>query len=178
LKIHIDDIHEGGMTVQAETNTSPWFKDLLIEVLGANKIKENDNGRLDIQLFKSGKNVTIIGGAILKFHPSCDRCLEVFQKQEQVPIHQVILPFREQAGKKKEDTEDEDIGYYKNDEIELGDIVKEYIILAQGMVNLCSKNCKGLCPKCGKNLNNGSCKCKMEKNERESPFAVLKKIPS
>lgn len=177
MKIHISDIHEGGLAVSADSSKDPWLKNIFMEVFGPDKIKEDDGGRIDIQLFKDGRNVTIIGGAVLKFHPFCDRCLVSFQKQEQVPIHQIMSPFKETPEKKDEPcAEDEDVGYYKNDEIELADIIKEYIILAQGMKNLCTSDCKGLCPKCGKNLNNGTCRCKKVDKSKKSPFAVLKKI--
>ena len=35
-------------------------------------------------------------------------------------------------------------------------------VLAVPMKNLCSEDCKGLCPKCGKNLNEGLCNCNEE----------------
>jgi uncharacterized protein len=44
--------------------------------------------------------------------------------------------------------------------IDLTDGIREDIILRLPLKNLCSEDCKGLCPKCGKNLNEGACGCK------------------
>ncbi|PIR18249.1 MAG: hypothetical protein COV46_00755 [Deltaproteobacteria bacterium CG11_big_fil_rev_8_21_14_0_20_49_13] len=177
MKLHISNIPaESGMQINASSSKDEWLKKVFIEVFGPDKFKKEDGGRLDLQIFRSDRNLTLIGGIILKFHPSCDRCLTSFAKQEQVPIHQIMAPAHTKGKKKVEmDVEDEDFGYYKNDEIDLSDVAKEYILLAQQMVNLCNEECKGLCQKCRKNLNNGPCKCKVKK-EKDSPFAVLKKL--
>jgi len=43
--------------------------------------------------------------------------------------------------------------------IELDEDIREDIILSYPVKFLCSPNCLGLCPKCGKNLNEGKCNC-------------------
>ncbi|MFH1269486.1 MAG: DUF177 domain-containing protein [Candidatus Omnitrophota bacterium] len=43
--------------------------------------------------------------------------------------------------------------------IDLDQEIKEEIILDYPIKPLCSPGCKGLCPKCGKNLNEGGCSC-------------------
>jgi len=43
--------------------------------------------------------------------------------------------------------------------IDLGPDIREEIILDYPMQPLCTVNCRGLCPKCGKNLNEGGCSC-------------------
>ena len=174
MKIKLDDIPEGGMEVNANSGNAPWLSSLFIETLGPDKIKDDDGGRVNLQLFKNDRNVTVIGGIILKFHPICDKCLITCQRQQQIPIHQIMAPLH--AGKKADTDmeEDEDFGFYADNEIDLGSIIREQIILSQQMVNKCKDDCSGLCPKCGKNLNNGPCKCK-KKESSDSPFAVLKR---
>jgi uncharacterized protein len=178
MKIRVEDIPDTGTEINADSAQTKWLKPLLAEALGIEKVTEDDNARLNLQLFRHEKDVTLIGGIVLKFHPSCDRCLAIFQKQQQVPMHMIIMPAGAAGGKKENSsTDDEEIGFYKGNEIDLNEIVKEQIILAQQMVNICNDNCKGLCPKCGKNLNNSACKCK-NTDKKKSPFAVLKKIPA
>lgn len=46
--------------------------------------------------------------------------------------------------------------------IELAEDVRQTTLLAVPLKLLCSEQCKGLCPKCGKNLNEGACSCKEE----------------
>lgn len=43
--------------------------------------------------------------------------------------------------------------------IELDPDIREEIILSYPINPLCSDNCKGLCPRCGHNLNEGGCNC-------------------
>lgn len=43
--------------------------------------------------------------------------------------------------------------------IDLDEEIKEEIILDHPIKPLCSLDCRGLCPKCGKNLNEGGCSC-------------------
>jgi uncharacterized protein len=44
--------------------------------------------------------------------------------------------------------------------IDLGEEIRQELILANPAKVLCSKDCKGICPKCGANLNKEKCKCK------------------
>lgn len=45
--------------------------------------------------------------------------------------------------------------------IDLSDDIREEIILDYPVKFLCKDDCKGLCPKCGKDLNEGPCNCKI-----------------
>ncbi|MCK9555864.1 DUF177 domain-containing protein [bacterium] len=58
------------------------------------------------------------------------------------------------------------------DIIDLTGYIREDIILALPAVSLCKKNCKGLCPSCGINLNKSSCGC-MEGGEKGGPWKKL-----
>jgi len=181
MKIRIDDIPEGGYTIDAEASKSDWFKTVIDEVFGPNHLKKDDWARVNLQLFRHNKrDVNIIGGIILKVHLNCDRCTVEFEKQQQIPVSMLMIPSPktfEKQGKNEEEiaVDDEDLSFYEGDEIDVSLIVREQLILSQKMVNWCKDDCKGLCPKCGKNLNAGGCKCKID-DKTESPFAVLKKI--
>jgi uncharacterized protein len=48
----------------------------------------------------------------------------------------------------------------ENEYIDLGEEIRQEMILANPAKILCSKDCKGICPKCGANLNLEKCKCK------------------
>ena len=55
--------------------------------------------------------------------------------------------------------------------IDIMSLVRQTLALTEDIRFLCQEQCKGLCPHCGKNLNEGPCNCKPE---NLSPFAVLK----
>jgi uncharacterized protein len=44
--------------------------------------------------------------------------------------------------------------------IDLADDVRQTLLLAFPLKNVCREECRGLCSRCGKNLNEGSCDCK------------------
>lgn len=69
---------------------------------------------------------------------------------------------------------DMDIDHYAGDEVELNNIFREQIMLAMPMHPLCRIDCRGLCTKCGQNMNIKECGCKEE--EVQSPFSVIKKL--
>jgi uncharacterized protein len=45
--------------------------------------------------------------------------------------------------------------------IDITDDVRQTLLLAVPFKRVCREQCKGLCPHCGKNLNEGSCDCKV-----------------
>ena len=54
------------------------------------------------------------------------------------------------------------------------DYIEEQLMLEMPSKTLCREDCLGLCPKCGKNLNEGPCTC--EKHETDPRLAVLKTL--
>jgi uncharacterized protein len=59
-------------------------------------------------------------------------------------------------------------------ELELGDMVREELILAVPPYVLCREDCRGLCPRCGKDLNEGPCSCRPEPDPRWAKLEALK----
>jgi uncharacterized protein len=59
---------------------------------------------------------------------------------------------------------DDDIGvsFYQDDEIDLGELLREQFYLALPMKPLCREDCQGLCPVCGTNRNTAPCDCKTD----------------
>jgi uncharacterized protein len=58
--------------------------------------------------------------------------------------------------------------------IDLDPILREQVLLALPMNVVCREDCKGLCPSCGKDLNEGPCRC--EPRAVDPRLAVLKDI--
>jgi uncharacterized protein len=73
---------------------------------------------------------------------------------------------RPAPGKGEAEAEPEDEGddryFYQGDHMDLAPMLREHIILASPMQPLCRDNCAGLCPRCGKDLNEGPCQCPVE----------------
>lgn len=59
-------------------------------------------------------------------------------------------------------------------DLHMADVIREYLLLALPMKPLCREDCKGLCPHCGHNLNEGPCDCNSDTvDERWNTLAVL-----
>ena len=52
-----------------------------------------------------------------------------------------------------------EIGYYQEDSLLLEDVLREQVLLSLPVRTLCKPDCKGLCPRCGKNRNLEACSC-------------------
>jgi uncharacterized protein len=72
--------------------------------------------------------------------------------------------------------QDADVGvsFYKDDTIDLGEVMREQFFLALPMKPLCRPDCRGLCPVCGKNRNIEQCECREEWTDPR--LAPLKKL--
>ncbi|MBI5187527.1 MAG: DUF177 domain-containing protein, partial [Nitrospirae bacterium] len=67
-----------------------------------------------------------------------------------------------------------DMGFYSGEELELLDLIKEQVMLNLPMKPLCSDSCKGICPQCGTDLNEGNCGCSRE--DIDPRLEVLKRL--
>ena len=101
-------------------------------------------------------------------HGTCDRCASEFDRDVVIPIDAVLVT--ELAN---EENEDEWVFTLEGDSADLDDIVRTVFELNMDSKLLCSDDCKGLCCRCGKNLNDGPCSCEKEIDPR---LAALKQL--
>jgi len=118
---------------------------------------------LSIDIQKSGEEYFCQGKVISNVILECARCLKEFERELENTIDFIICS-QEWYEKNDLGLDNEDYVYFKGSDlhVDLSDIVRQSIILAESMKPLCSKNCKGLCPQCGVNLNEESCSCNKE----------------
>ena len=173
MEILIDDIPESGLTIKADPTKDVWFKRVIQDALG-DSFAEGDNAALELTLIRTDEEVGITGELILATHPTCDRCLKAYNYERAIPLQSHMTPLYENKRQRQREHDEgmenevvkEDLGfsYYEGDRIYLDEIIAEQLLLAEPMKHLCSEDCKGLCQRCGKNLNEGSCDC-AEKHE-------------
>ena len=101
-------------------------------------------------------------------HGTCDRCANDFDRDVRIPIDVVLVT--EMAN---EENEDEWVFTLEGDSADLDDIVRTVFVLNLDSKLLCKEDCKGMCHRCGKNLNDGPCNCQKELDPR---FAALKQL--
>lgn len=92
---------------------------------------------------------------IVKCHRSfvCDRCLGEFAEDAEYPFSE---EFRRRG---EEDADDSSVTFFEDSFIDITLLVRDTILAAQPISNLCRPDCLGLCLKCGADLNKGDCGC-------------------
>ena len=108
----------------------------------------------------------------------CARCLESVVYEVDRIFDLLYRPLGTDAGQEERSITDAEteIGYYQGDGLLLEDVLREQVLLAVPLKTLCREDCKGLCPHCGKNLNESQCSC-AERSE-DPRWAALKEIRS
>ena len=101
-------------------------------------------------------------------HGVCDRCAADFTQNVEFPIDVVLV---EELS--NEENEDEWVFPLEGDCADLEEIVRTVFVLNMDSKLLCRPDCKGVCCRCGKNLNAGPCDCKKEIDPR---FAALQQL--
>ena len=96
----------------------------------------------------------------------CDRCGKKFSREKVVELNCLLAA-------ELEDEENDEIYLLEGNEVDLDEVAGTAFILAMDTKNLCSDNCKGLCAKCGADLNNGPCGCRPEVDPRLAALAQL-----
>ena len=96
---------------------------------------------------------------------TCARCGKEFD-------YSVVIPLSAKITDKLANEDEDEFILMEDFAIDIDEIVRSALILELPSRFLCDEDCKGLCPKCGKNLNEGSCSCDM--NDRDPRWDVLK----
>ena len=170
MAIKINDIPPEGLTVHVENEIDLLNQgDTPAPFSATITIKPEENGIFHVSGKASATPVL-----------ECSRCLKRFS----FPIRDAVMDFAlaperlvESPGEHELGPAELDMEFYRGEELEPEEFIREQLLLAVPMVPLHSPGCKGLCPTCGTDRNEATCNCREEGLEREeSPFAVLKKI--
>jgi uncharacterized protein len=131
-----------------------------------------DTMKVELTLTKDAQTAVIVEGRMDgNVRMTCGRCLEDFIAPVTVGFA-VIYKDKENV---TEDDRDSGVYEYENNEIDLYPYLRETMILELPVKPVCSDDCKGLCPVCGKNMNETECKCEKEKEPKATykPFEGL-----
>ena len=116
---------------------------------------------LDFELHKDKEKFRLVGRAQTELELACSRCLEPFRMPVDSAFDLRYLPAAEMSADDEREVQEEDLetSYYRDDQIDLNELLREQFYLALPMKPLCREDCKGLCAQCGTNLNTGTCAC-------------------
>jgi uncharacterized protein len=110
---------------------------------------------------KDAKKVRLKGRVTTTLECECSRCLEPFPVPVDAGFDVLLLPSTENSGAAEKEIAEDDLGvsYYRDDVVDLGELMREQFYLALPMKPLCRADCQGLCPVCGINRNRETCSC-------------------
>ena len=110
--------------------------------------------------------VEVRAKAEFELETSCDRCAKPITLPQETEIFHTLVTHL------TDDSNDELI-LVNELRFDLDPLITEDIFLDLPSKLLCSEDCKGVCPRCGKDLNQGSCSCEKEVDPR---LAALKQL--
>ena len=107
------------------------------------------------------KDIRLRGQLSAGFEMSCARCLDPVAQEVRRDFELLYRPLGVDAGRDELSVTDAEaeIGYYQGEGLLLEDVLREQVLLALPLKVTCREDCKGLCPHCGKNLNQEQCSC-------------------
>jgi uncharacterized protein len=131
---------------------------------------------LAFDIHKDKQQFRLAGSVKTTLELPCSRCLEPFTWPVDAAFDLRYQPHALNTGEGEREIEEDDLStaFYDNDEIDLGQLMREQFYLTLPMKPLCSDACHGLCPVCGTNLNREKCDCKREFDDPR--FAALKNL--
>ena len=129
---------------------------------------------VDFVLTHQDRDLRVNGTVETNIRFRCSRCTKEFSKFFAASFDLTYLPQPKWSNEGAEielKYEDMEIAYYDGIALDVNLMILEQIELAMPMNFVCREDCRGLCYKCGADLNEGTCLCKNE--ETDSRLSVL-----
>ena len=128
-------------------------------------------------MLRTGRSILVKCALNTEVELMCSRCLGRFRHPLKIKFEEEFLPTIDaQSGAPLPQPEEASVFTIDEQHIlDLTEAIRQYSLLAIPMKAHCKKECAGLCPSCGKNLNEGKCTCPTQDTDpRWSKLAELK----
>lgn len=133
---------------------------------------------VSLTLRRRGREIDLRGNLRTQVSATCDRCLADVKLEVDNDFKLICLPIDKlsQTDELILERHELDFSSYKDEKIDIDDLIREQIQLSIPMSNLCKEDCKGLCSQCGQDRNLKDCKCDQQDSDlRWNALAELKK---
>jgi len=162
MRIRIEDIKDEGLNLEFAEEPAAFPE--LPAIAAAGDFEFTAPLKTWLRAIQVRDMIEVEGGTETTLRLSCGRCLEEYEEVLCAPFaltYTKELPeVAEDSGEEVEiSAEEMGLILFEGEEIDLRDAVQEQIIMALPLQPLCRPECKGLCPQCGANLNEGECGC-------------------
>jgi uncharacterized protein len=135
-------------------------------------------GPIDVagELSNNSAKTDVKGSIAAPLEVDCTRCLTPVKRDLDI-VFQVDFVDKEMFPESKEthlENSDLDTDVIEGNELDLTEIAREQILLNLPEQELCKEDCRGICPTCGKDLNEGECRC--GEDDVDPRWAALKDL--
>lgn len=125
-------------------------------VVADNTVGEDTQVTADVVLTVIDGGVEVSGTVSAPFEGQCRRCARPVHGTIQADVRELYRPRREREPDDEEDEETYELGV---DHLDLAPLARDAVLLGLPLAVQCQEDCAGLCPRCGTDLNAGSCDC-------------------
>jgi uncharacterized protein len=139
-------------------------------------VRLSDDLRGQVRLMRSQRSIYARGRLGSRLAVECSRCLEATDVPVAFDVEAEYFPEIDIGTGQPLPAPDDDLAFTinANHELDLGEEVRQRLLLELPMQAICRDACKGLCPRCGADLNQGPCACGPEPaDERLAPLRAL-----
>ncbi len=114
-----------------------------------------------VRLMRIDRGILVRGTLRTQVELTCSRCLSPFSSPLTFYIEEEYVPTVDVVSGASLAVPDEPGGFTIDEYhvLDLTEAVRQYVLMASPMKPLCREDCTGLCPHCGRNLNQGQCNC-------------------
>jgi uncharacterized protein len=128
-----------------------------------------------------GGTIHVRGRLVGSLDAECARCLESYPLGVGQELDLFYLPRakgepQEQAEEVELSDHEVVVGYYDGEQLDLGEAMREQIVLGLPLKPLCREDCRGRCPSCGQDRNTKTCACPPAEEPEDARLAPLRKL--
>ncbi len=126
---------------------------------------QTSSARLTVRVVREAESLELQGGLAAELELDCGRCLEPFVFRLETPLGLRLVP---EAGADDdgppseipvEEGDETETWSIRDGKLDLERLVAEFVLLNLPLKPVCRDACRGLCPRCGANRNEGECGC-------------------
>jgi uncharacterized protein len=129
-----------------------------------------------VHLMRTQRSIFVRGHLATEVEVECSRCLVATPVSIAFELEAEYFPAIDIGTGHPLPAPDDDLAFTidANHELDLREAVRQHVLLELPMQSICDEACRGLCPRCGANLNEGPCHCPADDgDDRLTPLRAL-----
>ncbi len=162
MKLVVTEIPEEGLNLTI-SGDGRWLRTFFSPREKEETVRVRDSFSVEVRISRVDEVIRVAGCAKIPVELRCVRCNEWFISEVDVEVKSEFHPLSEWVARGKEEIElkasEMEMEFYSSRVIDIDEVVAESIFLSLPSYPVCTDDCKGLCARCGANLNKGKCQC-------------------